>query len=42
MVHHWHVVKNIAKWKLGYTAYLCSMKNGGASVAVAVEGEEKA
>jgi hypothetical protein len=42
MVHYWHVVKNVLKWKLGYTAYLCSMKNGGASVAVAVEGEEKA
>jgi hypothetical protein len=28
--------------ELGYTAYLCNIKNGGASVAVAVEGEEKA
>jgi hypothetical protein len=42
MVHYWHVVKNVLKWKLGYTAYLGSIKNGRASVAVAVEGEVEA
>ncbi|KAK1616861.1 hypothetical protein QYE76_022378 [Lolium multiflorum] len=42
MVHYWHVVKNAPKWKLRYAAYLVSIKNGGAGVAVAVNGKEEA
>jgi hypothetical protein len=28
-------------WKLGYAVYLVSLKNGGAAVAVAVDGEDE-
>jgi hypothetical protein len=41
MVHCWRVLKEGPKWRLGYHAYVTSLKNGGgtASVVIDVEGE---
>jgi hypothetical protein len=36
------VVKNALKWKIGYAAYLVRLKNGGAGVAVVVDGKDEA
>jgi hypothetical protein len=42
MVHCWRTVKNAPKWRLGYKTYNMSIKNGGADVVVALDGEEEA
>jgi hypothetical protein len=42
VVHCWRAVKNAPKWRFDYEAYNISMKNGGADVAVALDGKNEA
>jgi hypothetical protein len=41
MVHCWRTVKNAPKWRFGYEAYKINIKNGGADVAVALDGKDE-
>jgi hypothetical protein len=41
VVHRWNVLKEAAKWRLGYVAYMSNVKNGTTGVTMPVNGEDE-